>query len=183
MDDEKRNQVPDLGDADGDENSSHSDRSGNDNVADESTGSQEPSADLNISYSPLEPAQEQQSEQPAIGPRRAIPGGANPALAETQAYSEGKITTAEFLRARGSAEAQMPGALEHRDQGLAGRPPFHGSPAPPLRGVISDADLYDIEESHNMHEEPEMHVFAPRMLNIPSEGKRERKERKKRKEK
>jgi hypothetical protein len=132
MDDEKRNEVPNPRDGDG--NDSHGD-----------------------------------TQDPATGPRRGTPGEANPALAETEAYSEGTIKTSDFLRARGSAEAQLPGALEHRDKGFTGRPPHHGHPAPPVGGVTSDADLYDEEERHIMHEEPEMHVFAPRMLNIPSE--------------
>jgi hypothetical protein len=127
------------------------------------------------------------------------PGEANPALAETESYAEGKISTAEFLRARGSAEAQLRGASADRDKGLAGGHPLHGSytpsahtsgdlpaspqlsgrlyPAPltpPAHGVRSDEDLYDEEESHVMHEDPEMHLFAPHMLNVPSEEKEEK---------
>jgi hypothetical protein len=49
------------------------------------------------------------------------PGDDNPALNETIGYEEGKTSTADFLRARESAEERMPGApgnQTYADQGV-----------------------------------------------------------------
>lgn len=151
---------------------------------------------LSVSRSGNSDSQETTAQEPGAESVRPKPGEANPALAETKSYEEGEITTAEFLRARGSGEAQLPGAYTDRDHGLAGRPPLHGSPgpfagsSPDLTGypqpsgrlplgprtssagaVRSEGDLYDEEEHHVMHEEPEMHQFAPHMLHLPSDEK------------
>lgn len=111
----------------------------------------------------------QEAKERANESHRWIPGEANPALAETIGFADGSVSTADLLRARGRGEALLPNAMEDRDKGLAGRPPFHGSPALHIGGLNSEDDIYDIEERHVMHEEPGMHVFAPQMLNIPSE--------------
>jgi hypothetical protein len=171
MDDEKRNEAPSLRDDDG--NGISSDRSGiNPTTEREGAGPEGPST--NLISGDLQAQQAQvQAQGSKIESRRGTPGEANPAREETESYIEGTISTADFLRARGSREAQLPGALEDRDKGLAGRPPHHGSLTPPIGGIKSEADLYDAEEKHTMHEEPGMHVFAPDMLNIPSEEREE----------
>ncbi len=96
------------------------------------------------------------------------PGDANPALVETLGFAEGTVTTADLLRARETAEATLPGAAQDRDKGLVGGPHFHEPPVLPIVGYDAEEDIYDREEMHSLDEEPEMHVFAPGMINISS---------------
>jgi hypothetical protein len=100
-------------------------------------------------------------------PTHETPGDANPALAETLAFEEGTLSTAELLRARETGEARLASVSQDRDLGLAGRPPFHEAPVLPIIGDDPEEDIYDREEMHTLDEEPETHIFSPKMVNIP----------------
>jgi predicted PurR-regulated permease PerM len=99
------------------------------------------------------------------------PGDANPALAETEGLAEGRVSTADLLRARETGEAQLAGEVHDRDEGLVGRPHFHDAPVLPIvaAGYDVQEDVYDRDEMHTLDDEPDMHVFAPQMRNIPTD--------------
>src|SRR5436309_3072941 len=97
------------------------------------------------------------------------PASGYPALAEALAFEEGAITTAQFLLARETTEAQVSDASQDRDLGLEGRPPFHEAPVLPIIDNEAQERIYEREEMHTLDDEPETHVFAPKMLNISSQ--------------
>jgi len=99
------------------------------------------------------------------------PGDDNPALNETIGFEEGKISTADFLRARESAEEQTSGDFDNRmyaDQGVT-----RGTTgqAPDDINQLDSPDLatYDRGELDVPDEPSELDMPDLRSPNVPSE--------------
>lgn len=140
-----------------------------------------------------------ESDLTAAHSTHGIPGEANPALAETVAFEEGRIHTADLLLARETAEAQLfkephdrdmdsaEGAHFRHSQGplasqrdaeeeisevdpfIVGRPRFQTPSLFREAGLDAEEAIYDREEAQGYNVEPEVRTFAPLMSNIPSD--------------
>jgi hypothetical protein len=110
------------------------------------------------------------------GEVNAAPGSANPALNETTAYEKGETSTADFLRARESAEEQRPrstGKEMYADQTSGSEVDADLSYDPPL-DTHAQESIYEKREFDESSEIPEEDLLGLRGSFLPPEESDER---------